>query len=59
MGALDGAAVGLLVGAAVGAVRFTDVQPSGKPRMTAAAWARGRGVQAGDLFDAALPSDPA
>ena len=50
---------GLLVRCAVGAVRFTDVQPSGKPRMTAAAWARGRGVQAGDMFDAALPSDPA
>jgi methionyl-tRNA formyltransferase len=50
---------GLLVRCSVGAVRFTDVQPSGKPRMTAAAWARGRGVQAGDLFDAALPSDPA
>jgi hypothetical protein len=33
-------------------VCFTDVQPSGKPRMTAAAWARGRGVQAGDVFDA-------
>jgi predicted RecA/RadA family phage recombinase len=31
-----------------------DVQPSGKPRMTAAAWARGRGVQVGDAF--AVPS---
>jgi len=33
------------------------VQPSGKPRMTAAAWARGRGVQAGDMFDAVVPGD--
>lgn len=42
---------GLLVRCRVGAVRFLDVQPSGKPRMTAAAWARGRGVQPGDQFD--------
>jgi len=48
---------GLLVRCGVGAVRFTDVQPSGKPRMTAAAWARGRGVQVGDQFDAA-PASP-
>lgn len=43
---------GLLVRCRVGAVRFMDVQPSGKPRMTAAAWARGRGVRPGDQFDA-------
>jgi methionyl-tRNA formyltransferase len=42
---------GLLVRCGVGAVCFTDVQPSGKPRMTAAAWARGRGVQPGDQFE--------
>jgi methionyl-tRNA formyltransferase len=41
---------GLLVRCGVGAVRFLDVQPSGKPRMTAGAWARGRGVAAGDQF---------
>jgi methionyl-tRNA formyltransferase len=41
---------GLLVRCGVGAVRFMDVQPSGKPRMTAAAWARGRGVHPGDQF---------
>jgi methionyl-tRNA formyltransferase len=41
---------GLLVRCGVGAVRFADVQPSGKPRMTAAAWARGRGVVTGDVF---------
>lgn len=39
---------GLLVRCGIGAVRFLDVQPSGKPRMAVSAWARGRGVQAGD-----------
>lgn len=42
---------GLLVRCRVGAVRIADVQPSGKPRMTADAWARGRGVQQGDQFE--------
>lgn len=42
---------GLLVRCGVGAVRFMDVQPSGKPRMTVSAWARGRGVHPGDQFD--------
>lgn len=41
---------GLLVRCGEGAVRFLDVQPSGKPRMTAGAWGRGRGAQAGDQF---------
>lgn len=41
---------GLLVRCGEGAVRFADVQPSGKPRMTAMAWGRGRGAQAGDQF---------
>ncbi len=41
---------GLLVRCRVGAVRFLVVQPSGKPRMTAIAWARGRGVRVGDQF---------
>jgi methionyl-tRNA formyltransferase len=45
---------GLLVRCGRGAIRLMDVQPSGKPRMTAAAWARGRGVQVGDAF--AVPS---
>jgi methionyl-tRNA formyltransferase len=45
---------GLLVRCGTGAVRLLDVQPSGKPRMTAASWARGRGVSAGDAF--ALPA---
>jgi methionyl-tRNA formyltransferase len=47
--------LGLLVRCGRGAVRVMDVQPSGKPRMTAGAWARGRGVQVGDAFD--LPTD--
>ena len=44
---------GLLVRCGIGAVRFADVQPSGKPRMPAEAWARGRGVVAGDQFHVA------
>ena len=50
---------GLVVRCAVGAVRFMDVQPSGKPRMTAASWARGRGVSVGDQFDRVVPPDGA
>lgn len=49
----DGVAGGMIVRCGVGAVRVLDVQPSGKPRMTALAWARGRGVSIGDQF--ALP----
>lgn len=41
---------GVLVRCGEGAVRFLDVQPSGKPRMTAAAWGRGRGASVGDQF---------
>lgn len=44
---------GMLVRCGVGAVRIGDVQPGGKPRMTALAWARGRGVTIGDQFVAA------
>jgi len=44
---------GLLVRCGEGAVRFMDVQASGKPRMTAAAFARGRGVSAGDVLEIA------
>src|SRR6266550_5583403 len=32
------------------AIRISDVQPSGKNRMTAAEWARGRGVSVGDIL---------
>lgn len=42
---------GLLVRCGTGAVRFMEVQPSGKPRLLAADWGRGRGVQRGDQFD--------
>jgi methionyl-tRNA formyltransferase len=41
---------GLLVRCGVGAVRFLDVQPSGRSRLPPAAWARGRGVKIGDQF---------
>ncbi len=42
---------GLLVRCGVGAVRFTEVQPSGKARLTPLAWSRGRGVATGDHFE--------
>ncbi len=45
---------GLLVRCAVGALRFLAVQPAGKPRMTPAAWARGRGVRIGDAFSTGI-----
>jgi methionyl-tRNA formyltransferase len=48
---------GIVVRCGVGAVRFLDVQPSGKPRMSAGAWTRGRGVSAGDQFAAAGDRD--
>ena len=41
---------GLLVRCGTGAVRFLEVQPSGRARISAVAWARGRGVQVGDQF---------
>lgn len=41
---------GLLVRCGEGAVRFLEVQPSGKARLAPAAWARGRGVSVGDQF---------
>jgi methionyl-tRNA formyltransferase len=40
-----------MVGTGDGAVQFEEVQPSGKDRMTAEQWARGRGVQAGQRFE--------
>lgn len=42
---------GLLVRCGIGAVRFGEVQPSGKARLSTANWARGRGVSIGDRFD--------
>ncbi|MEO6778028.1 MAG: methionyl-tRNA formyltransferase [Gemmatimonadaceae bacterium] len=41
---------GLTVACGAGAVRLCDVQPSGKLRMQAAAWHRGRGIAVGDLL---------
>lgn len=43
---------GLLVRCGTGAVRIATVQPAGRPRLAADAWARGRGVTIGDRFDA-------
>jgi methionyl-tRNA formyltransferase len=43
--------VGVLVAAGEEAVRIREVQPSGRKRMNAAEWIRGRGVQAGDRFE--------
>lgn len=40
----------LIVAAGEGAVRVTEVQPSGKQRMTADAWARGRGIAVGQVL---------
>ena len=41
---------GLRITAGRGAVTIDDVQPAGKPRMSAADWIRGRGAQAGQRF---------
>lgn len=43
-------AEGIVVRCGTGAVRFMQVQPSGKPRLAPDAWARGRGVSIGDRF---------
>jgi methionyl-tRNA formyltransferase len=42
----------LVVAAGKDAIRISDVQPSGRSRMTAAEWARGRGISAGDILGA-------
>ena len=42
----------LIVACARDAVAITQVQPAGKTRMPAAAWARGRGAKAGDILGA-------
>ena len=42
---------GVLVGAGTSPVLLTTVQPAGKARMDARAWANGYGVKAGDSFD--------
>ena len=40
----------LLIAAGTGAVEVEEVQPAGKPRMSAADWLRGRGVTEGGRF---------
>jgi methionyl-tRNA formyltransferase len=40
----------LIVACGKGAIRISDVQPAGRGRMTAAEWARGRGVAPGDIL---------
>ena len=42
---------GLLVSSGAGVVQVAEVQPSGKKRMSAAEWLRGRGVAAGQRFE--------
>jgi methionyl-tRNA formyltransferase len=49
---IEADADGLVVACGEGAVRVQQVQPAGKKRMSAAEWARGRGVGVGDRFDA-------
>ncbi len=44
----------LVIATGDGALQFLDVQPSGKARMGAAEWLRGRSVAVGDRFDAPL-----
>jgi methionyl-tRNA formyltransferase len=44
------AEVGVLIGCGEHAVRVREAQPSGKRRMSAGEWIRGRGVSVGDRF---------
>jgi methionyl-tRNA formyltransferase len=41
---------GVVIKCGEDAVRVTHVQPAGRPRLAAAAWANGRGVELGDVF---------
>ncbi len=50
-------ASGLLVRCGTGGVLFGEVQPSGKPRLSPDAWARGRGIAPGDRFDDPTATD--
>jgi methionyl-tRNA formyltransferase len=40
----------LVIACGIDALRIAEVQPSGKSRMTAHSWIRGRGTEAGDIF---------
>ena len=48
---------GMLIRCSVGALRVGEVQPSGKKRIPAIDWYRGRGVAVGDIFDPVVNSD--
>jgi len=41
----------LVVATGEGALQFIDVQPAGRPRMAATAWARGKNAKRGDRFE--------
>jgi methionyl-tRNA formyltransferase len=41
---------GVVIKCGEDAVRVTHVQPAGRPRLAAGAWANGRGVELGDVF---------
>lgn len=47
---------GMLLRCGTGAVRVTEVQPSGKSRMSVQAWGQGRGAQMGDQLES--PGEP-
>jgi methionyl-tRNA formyltransferase len=49
---------GVVIKCGEDAVRVTHVQPAGRPRLTAADWANGRGLEIGDLFAAATAAGP-
>jgi methionyl-tRNA formyltransferase len=46
-------AAGVTVKCGEDAVRVSHVQPAGRPRVEAAAWVHGRGVELGDVFGGA------
>jgi methionyl-tRNA formyltransferase len=48
---LDAGADGVVVACGAGAVRIAEVQPSGKRRMPAIEWHRGRGIALGDVLE--------
>ena len=49
-GEVIGVNEGIIVSCGDGAICIRDVQPSGRKRMRAAEWSRGRGVSVGDRF---------
>lgn len=49
-GTVQSAGPSLIVACGRGSIAISDVQPSGRSRMTAAEWARGRGISPGDIL---------